>query len=175
MVNTLYFVVGLPHSGKSDIVKNIITNISNNNEEYEHYEINMYSENNNNLGISVYASKEAHDWCREQVELAFSSEISNIIVSNPSLRIQYWIDYFTLAQNYGYNISIKMPQYNLLHSKTICAGSDQDRHFKRKIELNEETVNEMINEFKNIKKIYNDNKKCGSNVNKWLEALEQYI
>ncbi len=167
--NNLYFVVGLPHSGKSHIVEQLKNTLS----KYEHFEINMYE---NSTELNYYFSAEAYSRCKEQVELSLSSDIPNVIVSNPSIKLSDWKDYLELAQNYGYNFVIKMPGYNYLHIKTaFISKNDQEKMLKKSIKCNEEIFDQMVNEFQNIKKIYIENKKNNFNTDKWLNTIQNYI
>jgi len=101
---TLFLVRGVPGSGKSTFAHHIWN-------EYAICEADRYfydSEGNYNFDPSKL--KEAHKWCRDEVETRMKDhQINNqfypeIVVSNTFTQEWEMEDYFDLAKTYGYQV-----------------------------------------------------------------------
>lgn len=91
----LFLLRGLPGSGKSTLAKRLNHNYI----EADHYFLD-------GLVYKFDASKlkEAHQWCKDQVEGAMKNEIRQLTVSNTFTMEWEMQPYFDLAEKYGYRV-----------------------------------------------------------------------
>lgn len=96
MNKTLYLVRGIPGSGKSTFAKQLDGFIR---------EADMYFINREDGSYNFDPSKikDAHNWCREEVESIMKEE-ENVIVSNTFTQEWEMDAYYQLAKQYGYKV-----------------------------------------------------------------------
>lgn len=100
MLKTLYIVRGLPGSGKSTLARNLVGE-----KDYCHKEADMFFvDGEGNYKFQFSKLKQAHDWCREEVEFLMQYEHPVIAVSNTFTREWEMQSYFELAKKYGYRV-----------------------------------------------------------------------
>ena len=133
MKKVLTLVRGLPGSGKSSF-SNFIWN------EYAIYETDkFFYDKEGNYNFDATKLKEAHEWCRKQVETCMIDNQNNpqyypeIAVSNTFTQEWEMKPYFDLAEKYGY---------------TIFTIIIENRHGNKSIHgVPEETMEKMKNRF----------------------------
>ena len=133
MKKILTLVRGLPGSGKSSF-SNFIWN------EYAIYETDkFFYDKEGNYNFDATKLKEAHEWCRKQVETCMIDNQNNpqyypeIAVSNTFTQEWEMKPYFDLAEKYGY---------------TIFTIIIENRHGNKSIHgVPEETMEKMKNRF----------------------------
>ena len=97
-MKTLYIVRGLPGSGKSTLARNLVGK-----KDYCHKEADMFFvDEKGEYAFKAWRLKEAHDWCRKEVERLMQQEHESIAVSNTFTREWEMKSYFELAEKYGY-------------------------------------------------------------------------
>lgn len=96
-MKTCILVRGVSGSGKSTFVKNIV--------HHQYFvETDMYFiDDNGNYNFDASKLKQAHDWCRFQVEETMK-DADDIIVSNTFTTEWEMKPYFDLAKKYGYTV-----------------------------------------------------------------------
>lgn len=97
----LYFIVGLPGSGKSTYANRLKDekNIK------HHYEADMAMYEDDKYVFKRSKLPGAHAWCYVMTEVAMK-EKEDVIVSNTSLRKKEAQPYFDLAKLYGYKVHL---------------------------------------------------------------------
>ena len=95
-MKSLILVRGVSGSGKSTFVKNIV--------HHQYFvETDMYFiDDNGNYNFDASKLKQAHDWCRFQVEETMKDD--DVIVSNTFTTEWEMKPYFELAEKYGYTV-----------------------------------------------------------------------
>jgi len=94
----LILLRGLPGSGKSTLAKMLVGN-----KDYCHKEADMYFvDSDGNYKFNPTQLKEAHNWCREEIEFAMKYEHSPVVVSNTFTQEWEMDTYYELAAKYGY-------------------------------------------------------------------------
>ena len=100
----LILLRGLPGSGKSSLA-HLITN------EFSICEADMFfTDKEGNYNFDATKLSQAHNWCREQVEIRMSDNQINeqfypkIVVSNTFTKEWEMSEYFDLAKKYGYRV-----------------------------------------------------------------------
>lgn len=95
MNKTLYLVRGIPGSGKSTFAKCLDGFLR----EADMYFINR----DGSYNFDPSKIKDAHNWCREEVESIMKEE-ENVIVSNTFTQEWEMDAYYQLAKQYGYKV-----------------------------------------------------------------------
>jgi predicted kinase len=96
----LILLRGLPGSGKSTLAKMLVGN-----KDYCHKEADMYFvDSDGNYKFNPTQLKEAHNWCREEIEFAMKYEHSPVVVSNTFTQEWEMKTYYELAAKYGYRV-----------------------------------------------------------------------
>ena len=89
---------GLPGSGKSTIAKSLVGD-----KDYCHKEADMYFvDGDGNYKFNPSKIKEAHEWCREDIEFTMKYDHSPVVVSNTFTQEWEMKPYYELAEKYGY-------------------------------------------------------------------------
>lgn len=100
MNKVLKLVRGLPASGKSTLAKLLVGD-----KDYCHKEADMYfMDENGNYNFNPAKIKDAHKWCREEIELVMKQEHSPVVVSNTFTQEWEMEEYYKLADKYGYTV-----------------------------------------------------------------------
>jgi predicted kinase len=98
MEKNLYLVRGLPGSGKSTLAKLLVGD-----KDYCHKEADMYFvDGEGNYKFNPSQLKEAHKWCKNEIEFVMKYEHSPVVVSNTFTQEWEMDDYLELAKKYGY-------------------------------------------------------------------------
>ena len=100
-MKTLILLRGLPGSGKTTLAKLLVGD-----KDYCHKEADMYfvdREGNYNFNLSKI--KDAHAWCKSEIEFAMKYEHSPVVVSNTFTQEWEMEAYYELAKTYGYQVS----------------------------------------------------------------------
>lgn len=99
-MKSLVLLRGLPGSGKSTLAKMLIGD-----KDYCHKEADMYfMDSDGNYKFDSSKLREAHNWCREEIEFAMKYEHSPIVVSNTFTLEWEMEEYYKLAEKYGYRV-----------------------------------------------------------------------
>lgn len=97
---TLYLLRGLPGSGKSTIAKSLVGD-----KDYCHKEADMYFvDRDGNYKFEPSKIKDAHAWCKEEIEFVMKYDHSPVVVSNTFTQEWEMEDYYKLAEKYGYRV-----------------------------------------------------------------------
>lgn len=73
--------------------------------DYCHKEADMYFiDHEGNYKFQPSKIKDAHDWCREEIEFAMKYEHSPVVVSNTFTQEWEMKSYYDLADKYGYRV-----------------------------------------------------------------------
>jgi NEDD4-binding protein 2 len=101
---TLFIVRGIPGSGKSTFANHVWN-------EYAICEADkFFYDKDGNYNFDVSRLREAHEWCRKEVETRMQDNKANpqfypeIVVSNTSTQEWEMRAYFDLAERYGYQV-----------------------------------------------------------------------
>jgi predicted kinase len=95
----LFLIRGLPGSGKSTFAKLLV------NKDYCHKEADMYFvDGDGNYKFEPSKIKEAHIWCKEEVEFLMKYEHSPIVVSNTFTQEWEMKDYYDMAKEHDYQV-----------------------------------------------------------------------
>jgi len=98
MKKKLILLRGLPGSGKSTMAKMIVGD-----KGYCHKEADMFFvDRDGNYNFDPTKIKDAHQWCKDDVEFLMKYEHELIVVSNTFTQKWEMDDYFELAGKYGY-------------------------------------------------------------------------
>ena len=96
----LFLLRGLPGSGKSTLGKMLVGD-----KDYCHKEADMYFvDSDGNYNFKPSEIKNAHKWCKEEIEFAMKYEHSPVVVSNTFTQEWEMEDYYKLAETYGYRV-----------------------------------------------------------------------
>lgn len=99
MNKVLYIVRGLPGSGKSTFAKSLVK------EDYCHKEADMYFINEKGeYKFKPTQIKDAHKWCREEVDNLMRYSHSPVVVSNTFTQEWEMEPYMELAKRYDYTV-----------------------------------------------------------------------
>ena len=99
-MKTLILLRGLPGSGKSTLAKMLVGD-----KDYCHKEADMYFvDSDGNYKFNPTQLKEAHNWCREEIEFAMKYEHSPVVVSNTFTQEWEMQPYFDMAAKHGYRV-----------------------------------------------------------------------
>jgi predicted kinase len=100
MDKNLIILRGLPGSGKSTLAKMLVGD-----ESYCHKEADMYFvDRDGNYKFDPSKIKDAHAWCKEEIEFAMEYEHSPVVVSNTFTQEWEMDSYYELASKYGYRV-----------------------------------------------------------------------
>jgi predicted kinase len=100
MEKILFICRGLPGSGKSTFAKTLVGE-----KDYCHKEADMFFvDQDGNYNFRPAKLKDAHKWCREEVEFLLRLEHSPVAVSNTFTQEWEMEPYFELAKTYGYKV-----------------------------------------------------------------------
>ena len=95
----LILLRGLPGNGKSTFAKSLV------NKDYCHKETDMYFvDGDGNYKFEPSKIKDAHAWCKEEVEFLMKYEHSPIVVSNIFTQEWEMNDYYKMAEELGYMV-----------------------------------------------------------------------
>lgn len=96
----LVLLRGLPGSGKSTFAKQLVGD-----KTYCHREADMYFvDRDGNYNFNPSKLKEAHEWCREEIEFVMRLEHETVVVSNTFTQEWEMTPYYDLAAKYGYMV-----------------------------------------------------------------------
>jgi predicted kinase len=96
----LYLLRGLPGSGKSTLAKLLVGD-----KDYCHKEADMYFVDSvGDYKFNPSQLKDAHEWCRSEIEFVMKYEHSPVVVSNTFTQEWEMESYYKLAEQYGYRV-----------------------------------------------------------------------
>jgi predicted kinase len=96
----LFLLRGLPGSGKSTLAKMLVGE-----KDYCHKEADMYFiDRLGNYNFIPSQIKEAHQWCKDDIEFSMKYDHSPVVVSNTFTQEWEMEDYYKLAEKYGYRV-----------------------------------------------------------------------
>jgi predicted kinase len=96
----LFLLRGLPGSGKSTLAKMLVGD-----KDYCHKEADMYfMDSDGNYKFNPAKLRDAHNWCREEIEFSMKYEHSPVVVSNTFTQEWEMEEYYKLAEMYGYRV-----------------------------------------------------------------------
>ena len=96
----LILLRGLPGSGKSTLAKLLVGD-----KDYRHKEADMFFvDRDGNYKFDASRIKNAHIWCREDVDFLMRHNHSPVIVSNTFTQEWEMEAYYELAKTYGYTV-----------------------------------------------------------------------
>ena len=96
----LILLRGVPGSGKSTLAKMLVGD-----KDYCHKEADMYFiDRDGNYKFEPSKIKDAHAWCKEEIEFAMKYEHSPVVVSNTFTQQWEMDTYYELAKEYGYRV-----------------------------------------------------------------------
>jgi predicted kinase len=99
-MKTLILLRGLPGSGKSTLAKLLVGD-----KDYCHKEADMYFiDGEGNYKFNSSQLKEAHKWCKNEVDFVMKYEHSPVVVSNTFIQEWEMDDYLELAKKYDYQV-----------------------------------------------------------------------
>jgi predicted kinase len=99
-MKNLYIIRGVPGSGKSTLAKTLVGD-----KDFCHKEADMYFiDRDGNYNFDPTKLKEAHEWCREEIEFAMKYEHPTVVVSNTFTREWEMQPYIDLANKYEYRV-----------------------------------------------------------------------
>jgi len=99
MNKTLYIVRGLPGSGKSTLALKLVS-------KDFHREADMYFTVNGNYNFDHTKIKEAHAWCKNEIENLMIHGGHECAVSNTFIKKWEYEPYLKMAKKYDYNTQI---------------------------------------------------------------------
>ena len=130
----LYIVRGLPGSGKSTFANTLFN-------EYSICEADKFFMKNGKYEFDINKLKEAHEWCRNEVEMRMKDNQINeqfypeIVVSNTFTQEWEIKPYIDLANKYGYQI-VSLVLENRHGSKSIHNVPDETiEKMKKRFEI----------------------------------------
>ena len=96
----LILLRGLPGSGKSTLAKLLVGD-----KDYCHKEADMYFvDREGNYKFDPSKIKDAHSWCKQEIEFAMKYDHSPVVVSNTVTQEWEMHAYFELAEEFGYQV-----------------------------------------------------------------------
>lgn len=96
----LFLLRGLPGAGKSTLAKMLVGD-----KDYCHKEADMYFvDRDGNYNFDTSKLKDAHKWCKEEIDFVMRLEHSPVVVSNTFTQEWEMKDYYELAEKYGYRV-----------------------------------------------------------------------
>ncbi len=96
----LYLLRGLPGAGKSTLAKILVGE-----KYYCHKEADMYFiDRLGNYKFIPSQIKEAHQWCKNDIEFCMKYDHSPLVVSNTFTQEWEMEDYYKLAEKYEYRV-----------------------------------------------------------------------
>ena len=99
-MKTLILLRGLPGSGKSTLAKLLVGD-----KDYCHKEADMYFiDGEGNYKFNSSQLKEAHKWCKNEVDFVMKYEHSPVVVSNTFIQEWEMDDFLELAKKYDYQV-----------------------------------------------------------------------
>jgi predicted kinase len=100
MIKELILLRGLPGAGKSTLAKMLVGDKS-----YCHKEADMYFvDGAGNYKFDPSKLKEAHEWCKSEIEFVMKYDHSPVVVSNTFTQEWEMESYYKLANQYGYRV-----------------------------------------------------------------------
>jgi predicted kinase len=121
MKKSLYIIRGIPGSGKSTFAKSLVVN-----KDYCHKEADMFFiDENGNYNFNPADLKEAHQWCKEEIEFLMRIGHSSVVVSNTFTQEWEMEDYYKLATEYDYSVFSVIVENR--HNGTNVHGVPQDK------------------------------------------------
>lgn len=100
-MKTLILLRGLPGSGKTTLAKLLVGD-----KDYCHKEADTYFvDREGNYNFNPSKIKDAHAWCKSEIEFAMKNEHSPVVVSNTFTQEWEMEAYYELAKTYGYQVS----------------------------------------------------------------------
>ena len=128
----LLLLRGLPGSGKSTLAKILVGG-----KDYCHKEADMYFiDSDGDYKFNPSKLKDAHNWCREEIEFVMKYGHSPVVVSNTFTQEWEMIPYFELAKKYGYRV------HSLIVENRHGESEDTNTH-----NVPNETIQKMKNRF----------------------------
>lgn len=97
MTKALFLVRGLPGSGKSTFSKFLCRS-------EDICEADKFFMVEGQYRFDASRLKQAHEWCRSQVEARMQMDVDRIVVSNTFTREWEMAPYFELATKFGYSV-----------------------------------------------------------------------
>jgi len=96
----LILLRGLPGSGKSTLAKMLVGD-----KDYCHKEADQYfMDREGNYNFKPSKIKDAHAWCKMEIEFVMKYEHSPVVVSNTFTQEWEMDAYYELAAKYGYRV-----------------------------------------------------------------------
>ena len=96
----LILLRGLPGSGKSTLAKQLVGD-----KDYCHKEADMYFvDRDGNYKFDPTKIKDAHAWCKSEIEFAMKYEHTPVVVSNTFTQEGEMDAYFEMAKEFGYQV-----------------------------------------------------------------------
>jgi predicted kinase len=96
----LILLRGIPGSGKSTLAKLLVGE-----KTFCHKEADMYFvDRDGNYKFEPSKIKDAHNWCKMEVEFLMKYDHSPVVVSNTFTQEWEMEDYYKLAETYGYRV-----------------------------------------------------------------------
>ena len=96
----LILLRGLPGSGKSTLAKQLVGD-----KDYCHKEADMYFvDRDGNYKFDPTKIKDAHAWCKSEIEFAMKYEHTPVVVSNTFTQEWEMDAYFEMAKEFGYQV-----------------------------------------------------------------------
>ena len=100
MEKNLILLRGLPGSGKSTLAKVLVGD-----KDYCHKEADMFFvDSDGNYNFDPSKIKDAHDWCKEELEFYMGYEHSPVVVSNTFTQAWEMEAYMELAKSWNYRV-----------------------------------------------------------------------
>lgn len=128
----LLLLRGLPGSGKSTLAKILVGD-----KEYCHKEADMYFiGSDGDYKFNPSKLKDAHNWCREEIEFVMKYGYSPVVVSNTFTQEKELEPYYQLAKKYGYRV------HSLIVENRHGESEDTNTH-----NVPNETIQKMKNRF----------------------------
>ena len=96
----IYLLRGLPGSGKTTLAKILVGD-----KDYCHKEADMYFiDREGNYKFNPSKIKDAHAWCKDEIEFAMKYEHSPVVVSNTFTQEWEMQPYMDMAKEWGYRV-----------------------------------------------------------------------
>ena len=96
----LFLLRGISGSGKSTLAKILVGD-----KDYCHKEADMYFvDHEGNYNFNPSKLKDAHAWCKSEIEFAMKYEHTPVVVSNTFTQEWEMDAYFEMAKEFGYQV-----------------------------------------------------------------------